>query len=128
MENKKVILQPSEWILMEKLWGNPPRTIMQLFRALQEEQGWSKSTVNTMLGRMVQKGVIYYEEGEKAREYYPAVARDDAAIVETEGLLKRIYQGSVSMMLNTLIRNRNISDEEIQELYHILGEAVNKDD
>lgn len=128
MDDRKVILQPSEWILMEKLWENPPQTIMQLFRALREEQGWSKSTVNTMLGRMVQKGIIYYEEGEKARKYFPAVERDDAAIVETEGLLKRIYQGSVSMMLSTLIRNRNISDEEIQELYHILGEAVNRDD
>lgn len=128
MEDRKVILQPSEWILMEKLWANPPRTIMQLFHALREEQGWSKSTVNTMLGRMVQKGIIYYKEGERARAYFPAVARDDAAIVETEGLLKRIYQGSVSMMLNTLIRNRNISDEELQELYHILGEAVNRDD
>ncbi len=128
MDDRKVILQPSEWILMEKLWENPPQTIMQLFHALHEEQGWSKSTVNTMLGRMVKKGIIYYEEGQKAREYYPAVVRDDAAIVETEGLLKRIYRGSVSMMLNTLIKNQNISDEELQELYRMLGEAVNRDD
>lgn len=47
---------------MEKLWEESPRTIMQLYYSLKEEPGWSKSTVNTLLGRMTEKGIIYYEE------------------------------------------------------------------
>ena len=50
---KVIMLQPSEWIIMEKLWENPPKTIMQLYHELKEDPGWSKSTVNTLLGRMV---------------------------------------------------------------------------
>lgn len=127
MENI-VMLQPSEWIIMEKLWGQSPKTIMQLYHELKENPGWSKSTVNTMLGRMVKKGIIYYEEGAKAKQYYPKVNRDDAAISETESLIERVYRGSVSMMMSTLIRNKNLSDSDIKELYQILGEAVDKDD
>lgn len=126
MENKAILLQPSEWIIMEKLWENQPQTIMQLYHSLKEEPGWSKSTVNTLLGRMVNKEIIYYEEGGKAKQYYSLVKRDEAAIVETESLLERIYRGSVSMMMNTLIRNNNVSEEDIKELYQILGEAVEK--
>lgn len=124
----QITLQSSEWIIMEKLWNSNPKTIMQLYHELKEDPGWSKSTVNTMLGRMVKKGIIYYEEGAKAKQYYPKVNRDEVAINETESLIDRVYKGSVSMMMSTLIRNNNLSDSDIQELYEILGEAVDKND
>lgn len=127
MKNK-TMLQPSEWIIMEKLWENHPQTIMQLYHGLEEDPGWSKSTVNTLLGRMVKKGILSYEEGKKAKLYHPNLNRDEAALTETESLIKRVYKGSVGMMLSTLIRSNNLTDEDIRELYQILGEAVDQDD
>lgn len=127
MKNK-TMLQPSEWIIMEKLWENHPQTIMQLYHGLEEDPGWSKSTVNTLLGRMVKKGILSYEEGKKAKLYHPNLNRDEAALTETKSLIKRVYKGSVGMMLSTLIRSNNLTDEDIRELYQILGEAVDQDD
>ena len=123
MNKESIILQQSEWYIMEKLWEDSPRTIVQLYHALEVEPGWSKSTVNTLLGRMVDKGIIYYEDGGKARLYYPCVRREDAALAETESLLKRVCQGSVSMMMSTLVKKNALSDEEIDELYEILRKA-----
>ena len=123
MGKESIILQQSEWYTMEKLWEECPRTLVQLYHALKEEPGWSKSTVNTLLGRMVDKGIIYYEEGIKAKHYYPAIQREDAALAETESLLQRVYQGSVSMMMNTLVKQNALSDEEIEELYEIFRKA-----
>ncbi len=123
MDRKSIILQPSEWSIMEKLWEKQPRTIVQLYHALEDTTGWSKSTVNTLLGRMVDKGILYYEEGGKARQYYPAVRREDVAMAETESLLQRVYQGSVSMMMSTLVKKKALSEEEIEELYEILRKA-----
>lgn len=120
MSDKSIILQQSEWIIMEKLWEESPRTIMQLYHALKENPGWSKSTVNTLLGRMVDKGILYYQEGKKAKQYFPKINREDAALAETESLLDRVYKGSVSMMMNTLVKKKNFSKEEIEELYGIL--------
>lgn len=123
MGKESTILQQSEWYIMEKLWEESPRTIVQLYHALEVDPGWSKSTVNTLLGRMVDKGIIYYEDGGKARQYYPKVRREDAAHAETESLLKRVYQGSVSLMMSTLVKKNALSDEEIDELYEILRKA-----
>ena len=128
MEKDIIMLQPSEWIIMEKLWESSPKTIMQLYHELKENPGWSKSTVNTLLGRMVKKDILYYEVGVKAKQYYPKVNREEAALTETESLIKRVYKGSVSMMMSTLIKNNNLSENEIKELYDILGEAVDKND
>ena len=123
MSRECIILQQSEWYIMEKLWEESPRTIVQLYHALEVEPGWSKSTVNTLLGRMVDKGIVAYEEGAKAKLYYPCVKREDVAHAETESLLKRVYQGSVSMMMSTLVKKNALTDEEIDELYEILRKA-----
>ncbi|MCI8508960.1 MAG: BlaI/MecI/CopY family transcriptional regulator [Lachnospiraceae bacterium] len=128
MSDKSIILQQSEWIIMERLWEESPRTIMQLYHALKENPGWSKSTVNTLLGRMVDKGILYYQEGEKAKQYFPNVNREDAALAETESLLDRVYRGSVSMMMSTLVKKKDFSKEEIEELYGILKGLEEKDD
>lgn len=125
---KNVILGQSEWIIMEKLWEESPKTIMQLFHSLEVEPGWSKSTVNTLLGRMVDKGIVYYEEGAKAKQYYPKVKREEAALAETESLLERVYKGSVSMMMSTLVKKKEFSREEIKELYDILKGLEEKND
>lgn len=125
---KGMILQPSEWVIMEKLWEEAPRTLMQLFHALEEEPGWSKSTVSTLLGRMADKGILTVREGGKARLYYPGVDREDAALAETESLLERVYQGSVSMMMSTLVRQKALGREDVEELYGILRGLEEEED
>lgn len=117
---KNIILQQSEWIIMEQLWESSPKTITQIYHALKVDPGWSKSTVNTLLGRMVDKEIIYYEEGKKAKQYYPAMKREDAAHTETKSLLERVYQGSISMMMSNFAKKNELSKEEITKLYEIL--------
>ena len=117
---KNITLQQSEWIIMEQLWESSPKTITQIYHALKVDPGWSKSTVNTLLGRMVDKEIIYYEEGKKAKQYYPAMKREDAAHTETKSLLERVYQGSISMMMSNFAKKNELSKEEITKLYEIL--------
>lgn len=77
---------------------------------------------------MTKKGCIGYTEGKKAKLYYPKIKKTDAATAETENLIERIYQGSVSLMMSTLVKKKNFSKEEIRELYDILKEMEDKYD
>jgi len=122
-DGKNVTLHGSEWRIMECLWAENPRTVMQIVNRLKDETGWAKSTITTLVGRMEAKGLLYYKEGRKAREYYPAITRDEAALSETESLLSRVYRGSVGMMMNTLVEKKPLTKEEIDELYAILQKA-----
>lgn len=114
-----MILKQSEWTVMEKLWEEAPQTMMQLFHQLSIDPGWSKSTVNTMLKRMCNKKIIRYEEG-KAKKYYPCIKKEEAALEETNQLINKVYNGSISMMMNTLVKNNKMSKKDIQELYDLL--------
>lgn len=123
MEAKEISLSNSEWYIMENLWESSPKTATQLIKAMEAETGWAKSTTKTVLRRMEQKGCIAYTEGAKAREYYPLINREEVVESETSSFLNRIYNGSLGLLVNTLVKKQDISDNEMEELYNIIKEA-----
>ena len=123
MSDKQISLSAGEWQVMERLWEQSPRTLMELVRSLSPETGWSKSTIVTMVSRLEAKGAGAYEEGGRARLYSPTISRDQAALRETESLLRRVYRGSVGLMVNTLVDGRGLSQEDIDELTAIPEKA-----
>ncbi len=120
---KKVNLSDAEWKIMNLLWERAPRTIMELTNALKLETGWTKHTVISFLKRMEEKKAVHYEEGEKAKLYYPDLEREEAALQETEDFFDRVFQGKMGMMLNTMVQQRALSREELEELHKILDQA-----
>ena len=119
----KINLSDGEWKLMNLLWQNPPRTITQLTKEADQATGWGRNVVITMLKRLEAKGAVRHEEGERAKLFYPAVDREGVVLEETKGFLKRVYQGSLSLMVNAMVNSRELSDEEIDDLKEILKKA-----
>lgn len=123
MSGKPISLSAGEWHVMECLWQEQPRTLMELVRILAPETGWSKSTIVTMVTRLEAKGAITYQEGGRARLYFPTITREQAALQETESLLRRVYRGSLGLMVNTLADGRGLTQADIDELTAILEKA-----
>ena len=119
-EKKEINISNSEWLIMEYLWDKAPLTVTQISKAMEEETGWAKSTTKTLISRMENKGYLRYREGDKAREYYPVIERPEVVLAETESFLSRLFNGSLGIMVNTLVDEKNLSEKEIQELRTIL--------
>ena len=113
----QVNLSDSEWKLMNRLWEQSPRTIMDLTASLKE------NTVITMLARLEAKGAVRHEEGGRAKRYFPAVDREDAAAAETESFLSRVYGGSLGLMMSAMVESRQLTEADIAELSAILERA-----
>jgi BlaI family penicillinase repressor len=120
---KSINLSDGEWNIMNVLWESAPRTITQLTADLKESTGWSKHTIITMLNRMESKGAVRYEQGGRAKKYYPAVERVETALEETESFLDKVYAGSLGLMVNTMVEKNSLSKEDIDQLYAILEKA-----
>ena len=120
---QSITLSAGEWRIMERLWEKTPQTLTELVRTLGPDTGWSKSTIVTMVGRLEAKGAVTYTEGGRARQYAPAIPREQAALEETESLLRRVYRGSVGMLVNTLADGRGLTDQDIEELSAVLEKA-----
>lgn len=120
---QEVRVTNSEWYVMNCLWEEHPRTLMQIVPVLNERVGWSKSTCATMVRRMSEKGLIDFEEKGKTKCFFPIVKKEDVVVQETRDFLQRIYDGSIGMMMSALVRQQDLSKEDIHELQEILKNA-----
>ena len=84
----RIALSDGEWKVMNALWKQPPKTIMQLTKELKEETDWGKNVIITMLNRLEAKGAVIHEAGGRAKQFYPAVDREDTVLEETKGRLR----------------------------------------
>jgi BlaI family penicillinase repressor len=128
MVKEEVRVTNKEWYVMNCLWEESPRTLMQLVPLLAESVGWSKSTCATMVRRMTEKKLIGYKENGKTKYFFPKVKKEDVVVQETRDFLQRIYDGSIGMMMSALVDQNNLSRKDIQELQEILKEAEDKAD
>ena len=119
---KQAVLSASEWQVMQELWKRP-HTLMELVAVLENNVGWSKSTVATMVRRMEEKGIIGYREKGRAKEFYPILSRQTVTERETQSLLQRAYQGSLGLLVSTMARSKGLTKSDIDELYEILKKA-----
>lgn len=117
---RQLSIHSSEWKVMECIWEHEPVSIMQVVKFLQEKSGWSKSTIITMIKRLQKKGVIAYKENGRSKVLYTLVSREEIALSETDTLLEKVFHGSISLMLNTLLNEKSITAEERAELIDIL--------
>ena len=118
--DEEIKVTNSEWYVMSCLWDESPLTLMQIVPLLEEMVGWSKSTCATMLRRLTQKGLIGFEEKGKTKYFYPLVKKEAVVVQETRDFLKRIYNGSVSLMMSSLIGGEGLTGKDIDELQKLL--------
>lgn len=116
----------AEWQVMERLWAQAPRTGRELCEELCAATGWSRSTTLTLLRRLEEKGAAAAQSEGGVKRYRPCIPREEAAVQETEHLLERVYQGSVSMMVSSLVKKQTLSQAEIDKLYALLQEMEEK--
>ena len=117
-----VKLNASEWNVLNCLWEEHPRTVMQLVADLERSVGWAKSTTITTLRRMEEKGLVSVEQAGRGKSYTPAVEREQAVTAETRSFLDRVYQGSVGLMMSAMAKRQELSAVEVAELRAILDQ------
>lgn len=119
-------LTSTEWEVYECLWEESPLTMTQIANRLSARTGWSRSTGETLVRRMAEKGLLRWEQGAKARLYYPVMDREDAVARETKGFLQKVFGGSVGLLVNTMAQREELSQEEIGQLYEALKKLEEK--
>lgn len=125
--NDKIKVTNSEWYVMNCLWtAEQSLPLMQIVPLLKQSNGWSKSTSATMVRRMSEKGLIGYNEQGKTKYFFPKVNKEDVVVQETKDFLQRIYDGSVGTMMSALVRQNDLSLDDIHELRQILKDAESK--
>lgn len=124
MKKEKTISE-SEWVVMEYLWENPLATITEIRKAL-SANGWSDSTIKTLVRRLVSKKAVAINDEEPVFRYKSLLSKNECRLKETKSFLNRVYNGSVSMLVTNLASESNLNEKETAELLSLI-EKMGKD-
>ena len=108
----------SELKIMEVLWAQGPTSAKDLAALLKEQVGWSKTTTYTVIKKCQEKGALLREEpGFICRA---AVSKSDVQSQETQALIDKLYDGSKDLLIASLLDERHLTPEAIQELRQLV--------
>lgn len=106
----------AELEIMQLLWkSDKPMTSTEIRLKLKELKGWEKSTVLTLIKRLVEKGAISCSKENVF--YYSAVVTEQEYIdYHTESLVNKLYNGSLKNYVLSLCNRSKLTKDDIQEL------------
>ena len=126
----KETLSRYEWTIMEILWHNNPLFMSEIIDAMQTSADWNRSTFQTYLKRMVDKGYVGYKTIRGSRNYFPLINRADCVENESNAVLNKLTEQSAKMLLASMIQKSGLTDAdraELQALIMRLGNDPNKE-
>ena len=94
----------------------------EIARALGEARGWDRSTVRTLLSRLVEKGAVTVEKqqspsGRQELAFYRARIRQEEYIKDqTRGFIEKLYGGSARNLVAALVQDNTLTRQDIEEL------------
>ena len=116
----------AEWQVMKVLWQEFPLAASSIVEQIKPESEWSPKTIQTLIGRLVKKGILGVNKESSAYRYYPLVSQEGCRREETKSFLQKVYDGSFPMLLLNFVRDENLSAKEIHELKKLLDEAIKR--
>lgn len=119
----------NEWIVMEILWDSTaPLTATDIIEKLKGIKDVSPKTIRVLINRLLKKGILDYTiDPHDARIYhYSAVkSREDCLREKSERFVNSYFRGNALGMVATLVQNENLTEEQLDELIHILEAGKN---
>lgn len=106
----------AELEVMKILWREKKAvTFADIRTELQNNMGWEKSTINTLIRRLVDKGVISAQK-QDVLYYTPNVSETEYIQSEEQDFIDRIYDGSAKNFVAALCKRGKLSETDIDEL------------
>lgn len=109
-------ISEAEAEIMRVVWEhNAPVTYSQIRAILTGQKGWESPTVNTLVNRLVKKGILTQDK--KEVYYYTAViSEEEYTQAKTQSFIQKVYGGNVKGLMSALLTYSDITQEDLDEL------------
>ncbi len=124
--NKLSTISDAEYQVMKIVWASAPISTNEVVEKLEKVTSWKPKTIQTLLSRLVKKGVLRYEKDSRVFVYTPAVNETEYLDRESESFLDRFYDGTLSSMVINYVEQDKLSEDDLQRLRQILEEKLSK--
>lgn len=119
-------ISEAEFEVMKLVWKYAPINTNEITERLTKTTTWSPKTIQTLIKRLVTKGALTYEKQSRVFVYTPLVDETEYIGQESSSFLNRYYDGDITAMLSTYIKNDKLTESEIDALRSLLSKQSKK--
>jgi len=113
-------ISDAEHAVMEVLWDASPLTAQEVAERVDPARDWSANTVKTLLGRLLAKAAVAYQEDGRRYLYRPVVERGDYVAGESRRLIDRLFGGRLTPLVAHLAERDDLTADDIAEIETLL--------
>ncbi|MDR0964651.1 MAG: BlaI/MecI/CopY family transcriptional regulator [Clostridium sp.] len=118
--NNFQLLSPSEEKVALVIWEMEPMTSTELVAIAAKRWDWKRTTTFTILGRMVEKGVIQNQNATLTS----LVGRDEYYTHQSRTFVKDVYGGSLPQFVASFIGEKKIDEKLAAELKRLIDDHL----
>ena len=116
-------LSNAEWDVMNVLWDRGEASLGDVRAALRSQgSSWAANTVQTFLARLEKKGALTVRRECQPYLYRAALRREDCQQAALSALRQRVFGGSASGLISSLLEEKELSREELERLRELIDE------
>lgn len=112
----------SELKLLKIIWETEPVKSGELVSLCFEAHSWKKSTVYTILKKLVNKGLVVNDESVISS----VVKREKVMSEKSEAVIDKAYGGSLPMFLAAFLSRERLTKKEADELKKLIDSYTEK--
>jgi predicted transcriptional regulator len=116
-------LTDGELRLMHVLWEKGQATVAEVAAGLRSRPPLAYNTVQTLLRILEEEKYVTHEKSGRAFIYRPLINRHEAQRSALGHMVKRLFDGSPSLLVLNLLNDERIDGAELKRLKKVIEEA-----
>ncbi len=119
--NSEIRLGRLELQIMNVVWSRGKATVHDVKNALSRRKP-AYSTILTMMRKLEAKGYLKHEVDGRTYVYRPSISQQAVRQGVLGDLVERLFDGSTSLLLTSLVEQNRISENELREIRKLIEE------
>lgn len=115
-------ISDAEWQVMKIVWMQGEQTSTDLIRVLAERFDWSKSTVQTLLARLVEKECLTRKKEGKSFVYSALLTLDQSRNLLVQDIKDKVCSRRIKNLLADLINECDFTQADLEYLEAVISE------
>lgn len=115
-------ISDAEWQVMKIIWMQGEQTSNDLIRVLAERFDWSKSTIQTLLARLVEKECLTRKKEGKSFVYSALLTLDQSRDLLVQDIKDKVCSRRIKNLLADLIVECDFTLADLEDLEAVISE------
>ncbi len=121
-KDSEIRLGRVELQIMNVVWQRGKATVHDVKDALSRGRKPAYSTILTMMRKLEAKGYLEHDVDERTYIYRPTISKKAVRHGILGDILDRLFEGSPSLLLNSLVEQDRISEKELRKIQKLIKE------